>query len=194
MKNINRRDALRKTAYIMGGTLMVPTVAGILNGCTPKPKLNWTPNFFTEDQARIVSSVADIILPKTDTPAASELGVPGFIEQMISTIASPEDKDAFMGKLADFESACQEQMNLAFNELSEEKQSEFVNLMHTEMKQETFDRNNRPFVWAMKEMTIAGYCVTEVGATQLLQHVFIPGEYKGCIPIEEAGNGKTWSM
>jgi gluconate 2-dehydrogenase gamma chain len=194
MKNINRREALRKTAYVMGGTLMAPTIAGILNGCTPAPKLNWTPSFFTEDQAKLVTSVADIIMPKTDTPAASELGVPGFIEQMVSSVAAPEDREKFMANLASFEQACQAKMGSVYNELSAEKQTEFVNLQHASLAEGEFDWQNKPFILSIKEMTIAGYCVTEIGATQMLQHVFIPGEYKGCVPVEEAGNGKTWSM
>lgn len=194
MKNINRRDALRKTAYIMGGTLMAPTIAGILKGCSPKADLNWTPAFFTEDQARLITSLTDIILPKTETPAASELGVPGFIEEMVSQVSSPEQQTAFMNSLAAFDQEAKDSLGSAFNELSSEQQSEFANQKHEEMKSGDIDRRNPPFMWTMKELTIAGYCLTEVGSNQMLQHVFIPGEYKGCIPVEEAGNGKTWAM
>jgi gluconate 2-dehydrogenase gamma chain len=194
MENINRRDALKKTAYIMGGTLMAPTIAGVLKGCTPAPKLNWTPTFFSEDQARLVTTVADIIMPKTDTPAASELGVPGFIEEMVSLVASPEDRDKFLEQLTAFDQQAEEGMGKAFMNLSDEEQAEFVNEKHAELSKGEVDWQNRPFLWSMKEMTIAGYCLTEVGATQLLQHVLIPGEYKGCIPLEESGNGKTWAM
>lgn len=194
MKNVNRREALRRTAYIMGGTLMAPTVAGILKGCTPTPELNWVPGFFSEDQARLITTVVDVILPKTDTPSASELGVPSFIEKMVSDIASPEDREKFMAQLAAFEKKCVEINAKGFNDLEEEQKVEFVKNQHTSMQQSEIDWKNKPFVLSVKEMTIAGYCVTEVGATQLLQHVFIPGEYKACIPLEEAGNGKTWSM
>ena len=99
MKNIDRREALRRSAYLLGGTLMAPTVAGILKGCAPKPELTWTPSFFTEDQARMVTTIADIIMPKTDTPAASELGIPGFIEEMVSVVYKAEDRDEFAMKL-----------------------------------------------------------------------------------------------
>ncbi|MFZ9045370.1 MAG: gluconate 2-dehydrogenase subunit 3 family protein [Cyclobacteriaceae bacterium] len=194
MKNVNRREALKRTAYIMGGTLMAPTVAGVLNGCTPTPKLDWIPEFFSIEQAKLITTVVDVILPETDTPAASELGVPSFIEQIVSSIASPEDREKFMGTLITFEKECMDVTGKHFNELEEEQKVDFVNSQHVRMQQSEIDWKNKPFILSVKEMTIAGYCVTEVGATQLLQHVFIPGEYKACIPIEEAGNGKTWSM
>lgn len=194
MNVINRREALKRAAYIMGGTLMVPTVAGVLKGCTPKPTLNWSPAFFTEDQARLVTAVSDIIMPKTDTPAASEVGVPGFIEEMVSVVYPADRKKAFMDSLAIFQTQCKEVMGSDFNDLDLAKQSEFVNQKHDEIKGKWIAPDSRPFIYYAKELTVLGYCLTEVGSTQLLQHVMIPTRYDGCIPVSEAGNGKRWAM
>jgi hypothetical protein len=38
-----------------------------------------------------------------------------------------------------------------------------------------------------------GYFSSEPGATQVLQYEAVPGKYNGCIPLNEAGNGKTWA-
>jgi len=40
-----------------------------MEGCKAKPELVFKPAFLSEDQARLVSEIADIIIPKTDTRA-----------------------------------------------------------------------------------------------------------------------------
>jgi gluconate 2-dehydrogenase gamma chain len=51
----------------------------------------------------------------------------------------------------------------------------------------------RPFILTVKELTMLGYFTSEPGATQVLQYSPVPGAYKGCVPVSEAGNGKTWA-
>jgi gluconate 2-dehydrogenase gamma chain len=55
-------------------------------------------------------------------------------------------------------------------------------------------RPARPFILTMKELTLLGYFTSEVGATQILQYLPVPGRQQGCIPLHEAGNGKTWAL
>src|SRR5690242_4936396 len=99
---MDRREALKRTALAIGGILSAPTIVGILNGCTAKPTINWKPQFLSEDQGILVSQVAGIIIPKTDTPGAKEVGVPGFIDLMLKDVFPPEDRDKFMKGLEDF--------------------------------------------------------------------------------------------
>ena len=49
------------------------------------------------------------------------------------------------------------------------------------------------FILMTKELTMLGFFTSEVGATQVLQYVPVPGSYKGCVPLSEAGNGKAWA-
>ncbi|MFH6984735.1 gluconate 2-dehydrogenase subunit 3 family protein [Marinoscillum luteum] len=190
MENIKRREALKRTAWIMGGVLSVPTVAGILNGCTPKPELTWTPTFFSEDQARLVMQIAEGILPETDTPGAKSLGVPGFIEEMVSVVYDQGAREAFIKGLEQFEADCNSQMGDSFIALAPEKQTEFLQKQNSELKNW---ENGRPFFWTIKELTIVGYYTTEYGATEALQYQAIPVEYHGCSPLSETGNGKVWA-
>jgi len=52
----------------------------------------------------------------------------------------------------------------------------------------------RPFIITMKELTLLGFFTSQVGATQILQYLPVPGRLQGCIPVSEAGNGKTWAV
>jgi gluconate 2-dehydrogenase gamma chain len=192
---MDRREALRRSAWIMGGVISAPAIAGILKGCTAKPSIDWKPVFLTEDQGVIVSQVADIIIPKTDTPGAREVGVPSFIDLMLKDCYPKEDQDRFIAGLKEFDDNAKKEHGDAFLELEPDKKLEYVNKVHVAaLDARKADPNTpRPFILMMKELTMLGFFTSEVGATKVLQYVAVPGEYKGCIPLSEAGNGKTWA-
>ena len=80
----------------MGGAVSAPAIMGILKGCKAKPTLDWKPSFLSEEQGLLVSQVSDIIIPKTETPGAKDVGVPGFIDEMLKEVYSKEDQDKFI--------------------------------------------------------------------------------------------------
>jgi gluconate 2-dehydrogenase gamma chain len=192
---MDRREALRRTALLMGGAVSAPAIMGILKGCTAKPTIDWKPEFLSSDQGVLVSQVSEIIIPKTDTPGAKEVGVPRFIDSILKDCAAKADQDYFLNGLKEFDEAAKKEYGDPFVELSPEEQSAFVKKIHDAAieadKKEPSEK--RPFILAMKEYTMLGFFTSEVGATQVLQYEAVPGSYKGCIPVSEAGNGKTWA-
>ncbi len=196
---IDRREAIKRTALMMGGALSAPTMLGVLNGCTPSMEPNWMPNFFTKEQAVTIMEVAETIIPKTDTPGAKDIGVPQFIEEMVGTIYSLEDRTKFMKGFEAFEMECDEKMGDPFAYLEENKKLSFLMQKNRELEKlrgVDFRREKaeKPFFWMLKELTLVGYFTSEVGATQILQHKYVPTKWEGCIPLADAGEGKTWSM
>ncbi len=193
---MDRREAIKRTAWIMGGVVSAPAIMGVLKGCAAKPTIDWKPVFLTEDQGILISQVAEIIIPKTDTPGAKETGVPGFIDLMLKDVYSKEDQDAYLAGLTAFDEAAKKEYGDPFIELSADDQAAFVRKVHDEavkVEKETKPAPKRPFILTTKELTMLGFFTSEAGATQVLQYVAVPGSYKGCIPLSEAGNGKTWA-
>jgi hypothetical protein len=194
---MDRREALRRTAWIMGGIVSAPAIAGVLKGCSAQPSVDWKPVFLNNQQAAIITEIAEIIIPKTDTPGAKETGVPSFIDLILKDVYSKEDQDFFMEGLKAFDADADKTQGNSFLDLEPEQQVAFVKQKHDEAIQA--ERNSkdskpkRPFILMMKEMTLLGFFTSEVGATQVLQYDPVPGAYKGCIPLAEAGNGKTWA-
>lgn len=193
---MNRREAIKRTAWVMGGVVSAPAIMGILKGCKAEPKIDWKPEFLTQPQASIVSEVAEIIIPKTDTPGAKEVGVPGFIDSILHDCYSKEDQDRFTTGLASFDEEAKKAYGDAFMDLEPAQQQEYVKKVHDEaikVEQTTQPAPKRPFILMMKELTMLGFFTSKPGATQVLQYDPVPGAYKGCIPLSEAGNGKTWA-
>jgi hypothetical protein len=189
---MDRREALKRTALLMGGAVSAPAILGILKGCTAKPSLDWKPVFLSADQGLLVSQVSEIIIPKTDTPGAKDVGVPGFIDQMVGECFSKEDQDNFISALKSFDDEAKKEYGDPFTELDADDQTAFVKKVHdAAIKSE--DTSKRPFILTLKELTMLGFFTSEPGATQVLQYNPVPGAYKGCVPLNEAGNGKTWA-
>lgn len=188
---MDRREALKRTALMMGGIISAPTIVGILNGCTAKPSINWKPVFFSEDQGILITQLADIIIPKTDTPGAKDVGVPAFIDSMVKDVYKKEEQESFSKGLELFDADAQKEYGDRFIELSPEKQLEYVTKVHEAAIKQPSD--DRPFILKMKELTVSGFFTSEVGATQVLQYDVVPGAYHGCLPLAETGNGKTWA-
>jgi hypothetical protein len=192
---IDRREALKKTALLMGAAVSASALTGILQGCKATPELLYTPVFFTPDQARIVTEVAEIIIPKTDTPGAKDAGVPGFIDTMLKDCYKKEDQDRFLAGLTAFEEEAKKAYGDSFIYCTPEQQVEFVKKTHEAALKEMKENKEakRPFILMAKELTLLGFFTSEPGATQVLQYIAVPGAYKGCVPLAEAGNGKTWA-
>jgi len=185
---IDRREALRKTAIILGGAISAPTMMGILNGCSVTNDPDWVPQYFDNDQAVLITEISDIIIPATDTPGAKDVGVPKFIESMVKDAFKQEDQSKFMEGLNAFNAQAVEEYNKSFIKLKAGEKKEFVKIRHEEaLKNHMEDQ----FIMTVKEMTISGFCTSEAGATQVLNYDKVPGEYEGCIPFKDAD--KQWA-
>jgi gluconate 2-dehydrogenase gamma chain len=193
---MDRREALKRTALLMGGVLSAPAITGVLNGCTAKPTLDWKPVFLSEDQGILISQVADIIIPRTDTPGARDVGVPGFIDLMLKDVYSQADQERYLEGLQSFATEAEKEFGDPFIELKTEQQQQFVTKKHEEAiiaERTTKPAPKRPFILMTKELTMLGFFTSEAGASQVLQYVAVPGAYQGCVPLSEAGNGRTWA-
>ena len=190
---INRREALRKTALMMGAAVSASALAGLLQGCKTTPELTYVPKFFTEDQGRLVMEVAEIIIPKTDTPGAKDVGVPGFIDTMLKDCYKKEDQDRFLEGLTAFDEEAKKAYSDSFIYCKPEQQAELVKKTHDAAIAEAKENREakRPFILMTKELTLLGFFTSEPGATQVLQYEAVPGSYHGCVPLSQVG--KTWA-
>src|SRR5438105_405445 len=126
MEMIDRREALKKTAWIMGAAVSASTVAAFLQSCKSAPDLNYKPVFFNEDQAKIVSELAETIIPKTDTPGAKDVGVPNFIDMMLKDCYKEDDQKSFLEGLSKFDAEAKAAYGDSFIYLKDDQKLEYV--------------------------------------------------------------------
>lgn len=192
--DISRRQALRRVGALLGGAVSAPTVAGVLSGCERVSGPDWTPQTLTAEQNQIVDTIAEIIIPATDTPGASAANVNRFIDALIGESYLSKDRDRFLNGLDEVNARCEENYGAPFPECTPAQQQALVAELDDELfgpDAAEFDRENPPFFRMMKELTIVGYYTSEIGATQELKTSIVPGQYDGDVPYEEIG--RTWS-
>jgi gluconate 2-dehydrogenase gamma chain len=113
---IDRREALRRAALLLGGALSASTIAGVLAGCEAHrtPDGAWTPRALTSDQLELVATIAEHILPETDTPGARAALVHRFIDAMLADSYTADERQDFVAGLADVDARAQRSSGRAF--------------------------------------------------------------------------------
>lgn len=153
---------------------------------------------FLDNHQNMIADLAEVIIPRTDTPGAKEAGVGGFIIHMVKNICDRKTQNNFIDGLKDMEAYTSDNYGRRFSDLSAADQQKIVE--HFRQKgmrsrglvgkvQNKF--LGKSFFTTLKEATVIGYCSSRQGATQELAYDFIPGGYTGCMPA--APNQKAWA-
>ncbi len=182
---MERRDALKNVACLMGGTISAVTLGVINHGCKPEPKRENTSRF-NNNQKKIISEIAETIIPSTDTPGAKAAGVGSFIIMMIRDCYPTAIQRSFADGVEEVEKRSKSFYGHSFISISPENRKELL----TEFETDTLEMNGMEnskgphFFQLMKELTVLGYFTSEVGVAQVLSYVANPGRYEGCIAMK----------
>lgn len=188
---MNRREAIRNVAFLMGGALTVSSLSVFQSGCSPsKERGN---NTFTNQQQNLLDSIADIILPETDSPGAKEAEVGSFIVLMLDDCYTQDDRNTVLESLNEIDSLGKRAYNKPFMDLTLEQQTDVIKkLDHAAY---TLNNEERKKVHEgyklIKELSLFGYFTSEKGATQALNYVMTPGRYEGCVDLKPGQ--KAWA-
>lgn len=200
--SMKRRDALNRVALLMGGALSAPTLSALLNGCqTATDSTKGVKFTLSDSQRNLISEIAEIIIPKTETPGAKDAKVGQFIELMLKDCYKSEDQKRFAEGLSQLEEtkflegSAAEQTRI-LTELEKKAKDEMAKITEDRKKAKDagkeFTEPGVPFFRLMKELTLLGYFTSKEGATLALEYVPIPGRYDGCIDLKP--NQKAWAM
>lgn len=175
---MDRRNFL-KTISAATGVGLTPALASIfVSGCMPEPGAPLV--FLTAHEAALVDSIAEGIIPATDTPGARAAGVVRYMDMLLAEFSSDDDRLAFRESLAQTARDLDDLDATTLDQLGSADRDAF--LAHMEADGSFFE--------TLKTWTVVGYYSSEIGATQEL-HVRPLGEWKADIPFSEVG--KTWA-
>ena len=80
---MNRRDAVRRAAFLLGGAITFNSLGAFAEGVMPAPGLNFDAKSLNA-QEDLVAEISDTIIPDTkDVPGAKAAGLGPFIVMMI---------------------------------------------------------------------------------------------------------------
>jgi hypothetical protein len=191
--DLSRREALGRLTLLLGSAISTPAVGAILPGCRAEPPTpDWVPQALTSDQFNLLEVLVDRIIPTTDTPGARDVGVPSFIDRLLQDWADVNERERFLTGLAAIDEESRESHGALFREATREQQNELLARLDEEGVRARDDEvDPLPFFAILKEWTLVGYYTTEIGATQELQWLAVPGRYDGNLPLDEVG--RTWA-
>ncbi len=182
---MERRQILRYAAYATGAAITAPFAGAFLTGCArdevQQAAADQQRYYFADDEYTFLQSFLDTLLPATDSPAATGVGVDGMIDATAGLIYSPEQQSEFKTRFSTLRSWMTEQPDMAgaFAKLEEENAgpSKDVTNAYRDLKQQA----------------ISFYLATEPVATGFLNYLPVPGPYQGCIPLSEVDH-KAWAL
>lgn len=167
-------------------------------------------SIFTVRQRQLVRRLVEIIIPRTDTPGALDAKADHFIELTVAHYMTAEERKTFVTGLNGLQADIDNADDLERGDLQEEalQGDALTGLLIerlTELEEQYADApwyqmGNRlgngfdstaPFICQLKELTVVGFFMSEVGATQVLRHNPMPGDFKGETPL--ATDQSSWS-
>lgn len=187
---MDRRKALVQMGLSMGYVVAAPTFAGLLQSCKGEQTLEWLPKFLSEAEGSLLQKLVDVILPKTDTPSASELNVHKFIDYFASECFEKEQQDLLRTTLAELVKKAQSATGKSeMSTLTVEDLTPIMKTVVTETGNETL-----PFAKKIRDLTIWGYKCNEYVGKEVLAYLPVPGGYTPCGDLDELTRGKAWSL
>jgi len=188
---MNRREALSRVAWLMGGTVIGANL--FLEGCTRTASKD-VASLFEPDQMDYLGDIAETILPKTSSPGAKEAGVGEFMPVMVRDCYTEDDQKVFLEGLGKLEDASKKKYNKKFQELSPEERTALLTEIDKEAKtykSSKKDEDPEHYFSMLKQLTLLGFFTSELGATKALRYVLIPGRYDGNLPYKKGD--KAWA-
>lgn len=187
---LSRREALALSAKLLGGMLSASVIRAV-SADTPPPEP--VRNVFPGNTRSIMEELTEMIIPKTDTPGALDVGVPAFVEKIVAGWYSAQERKTFIDGLLAIDGWCRDHKGKPFLECSEADKVEALKAFEKEaQKQQAADGQAMPFFAQIKELTAVGYCSSELVSTQVFRYLPVPGHYDGHYPAAKVG-GTRWT-
>ena len=132
------------------------------------------------EQRKLVTQIAEMIIPETDTPGATSVKVPEFIDLILTEWATDEEKATFLTALADIDVQAVALGSPRFVELAEAKRGEFLTGLDAKRPAKAgaahaFER--------IKALTVYGYFTSQPVQVDVLKTQMFFNGYDGNVPF-----------
>jgi len=212
---MERRKALKSIGLSFGSMTLTPTLVSVFQSCQSDP--DWTPRFFSSDQLEIVSKFLEIIIPETEgIPGALELKIIRYIDAYAglasekqtrgiknlnslinNTLNSASKSNIYKLNFDDYENQLKKYL------LAEEnKIEEWTVLFDNYWSKNISASDSIPeeamsyfSLFTIRQWAASAYRRNnEFIAKNVLDFRPIPGEFKGCVDLNETTGGLVWAV
>ena len=179
---MERRDALRALTAAAAFTLMPRTAEAAWK--TVAASLDAAPRVLTDERAVLVAALADAIIPRTDTPGASDVNVSAFVDVIVAEYYSDDERAIFLSGIDLIGARLRRGDATSFAGLSPESQKTLLDSLDQPVDSQAPDAR----AWQrLKGLVIHGYFTSERVQKDVLKTVIMPGRFDGNAPMKTAG-------
>jgi hypothetical protein len=146
-------------------------------------------------QNATVTTIAELIIPATDTPGAKGAKVNEFTDLLLTEWYEPSETKEFLNGLNDVDAQSKQKFSSAFVDSTPAQQTELLSqldaaaMAFSASQKQTMQTQGSPlpmnFFYQIKKLTLAGYYTSEIGFSQELGRSIIP-PHAGCVPVPAA--------
>ena len=185
---MDRRDALR----LIGATVLTP----LLNSLSAEERWAFGENLhrrlargaragqaLNAVQMAEVRSLADAILPRTDTPGAVDVGAPEFFDLLLAEWYSDADKVALLRGLDALTERCRAENGKAIAELDPDARTAFA--LSIDGRRGELASPEGAYT-RMKENLVFAFLTSEPIGKMTSTMPIRPGRFDGCVPVSRA--------
>jgi hypothetical protein len=138
------------------------------------------PNGLTNAQLALVGAIADTIIPRTDSPSATDVGVPAFVDVIVSENYTDTNRATFIAGLDALETQLRSTAGVPFVDLSPEQRGLAIQTIEA-----ITTRRAEPArtYWQLKGLVIHGFFTSESVMKDVLKVEIMPGRFDGSAPM-----------
>ena len=172
-----RREVIQGLIVSVGGAALLSRCGGVAT-VLPSTAAAGNNRFYSEPEMRLVTRVSDLLIPRTETPGALDVNVPGFLDGLMTEWASADTQREHRASLAQLHVELDRLAGGAFVSTTE-RQAEaalatFDQEVYSGAREDSGYRN-------LKSLIAQSYFATEAGALQEQGWVAVPGRWDPCV-------------
>lgn len=173
---MDRREAVKATTALVGGVVI--GASGMLGACAPARHA--APRVLSLADETLLEEIADTLLPATpSSPGAKAAEVGPTMNLLLTDCYTAESQQRVVKGLEEFRATCSARCGGGFGSLARQRREQLLREIDA-AAQKNVDTHYFPLV---RELAHGAYFSSQIGATQALRYVPVPGRFDGCVPL-----------
>src|ERR1035437_2599455 len=179
---MERRDLLRALGAAAAFTLMPRTAHAAWETVASSPGA--PPRVLTDERSALVAALADSIIPRTDTPGASDVGVTAFIDVIVAEYYGDDERAVFLSGLDAIGARAKLMGAAPFAEMAPDARKTLLDSLDQPLDRQGPEARAWP---RLKGLVIHGYFTSERVQKEVLKTVIMPMRFDGNAPMRAVG-------
>jgi hypothetical protein len=178
---VTRREAIARLSVLLAGSIVGAEF--FLRGTRLEGKEN-SPEF-GPDLLALMDEIGDTIIPPTNTPGAKAANIGAFMAMMVADCYDDAHHAAFRDGLARVDRVANERHGHGFVACTAPERTAILEGFDHEARARVPHGATPHFFRMLKELTLIGYFNSEIGCSQALRYVEVPGSFDGNVPYHK---------